>query len=116
MAVTVIKALTFDLDSCLAAADEVGESLFAPAFEAIRLANDGAVPEARLRAAFADCWRFPFDFVADKYGFPRPCAPPGLGPSAIQILRPGVTASSTATHHIHNLGELKQFLRSNLMK
>jgi FMN phosphatase YigB (HAD superfamily) len=64
-----IKALIFDLDSCLAAADEVGESLFAPAFEAIRTANNGRVPEERLRAAFADCWRFPFDFIADKYGF-----------------------------------------------
>ena len=31
----------FDLDSCLAAADEVGEQLFAPAFAAIRAANDG---------------------------------------------------------------------------
>jgi putative hydrolase of the HAD superfamily len=65
----VIKALIFDLDSCLAAADEVGDSLFAPAFEAIRAANQGEVSEERLRAAFADCWRFPFDFVADKYGF-----------------------------------------------
>ena len=30
------KAIIFDLDSCLAAADEVGEQLFAPAFAAIR--------------------------------------------------------------------------------
>jgi len=65
----MIRALIFDLDSCLAAADEVGETLFAPAFQAIRSANDGHVSEARLRAAFADCWRFPFDFIADKYGF-----------------------------------------------
>ena len=34
------KAIIFDLDSCLAAADEVGEQLFAPAFAAIRAAND----------------------------------------------------------------------------
>ena len=40
------KAIIFDLDSCLAAADE-GEQLFAPAFAAIRAANDGSVPEAR---------------------------------------------------------------------
>ena len=33
------KAIIFDLDSCLAAADEVGEQLFAPAFAAIRAAN-----------------------------------------------------------------------------
>ena len=31
----MIKAIIFDLDSCLAAADEVGEQLFAPAFAAI---------------------------------------------------------------------------------
>jgi len=65
----MIKALIFDLDSCLVAADEVGETLFAPAFQAIHSANDGHVSEDRLHAAFADCWRFPFDFIADKYGF-----------------------------------------------
>ncbi len=27
------------------------------------------VPEERLRAAFAECWRVAFDAVADKYGF-----------------------------------------------
>lgn len=63
------KAIIFDLDSCLAAADEVGEQLFAPAFAAIRAANDGSVPEDKLRAAFAECWRVAFDAVADKYGF-----------------------------------------------
>ena len=35
------KAIIFDLDSCLAAADEVGEQVFAPAFAAIRAANEG---------------------------------------------------------------------------
>ena len=63
------RAVIFDLDSCLAAADEVGESLFAPAFDAIRRANDGRVSGERLQAAFTDCWRFPFDSVARKYGF-----------------------------------------------
>jgi FMN phosphatase YigB (HAD superfamily) len=65
----MIKALIFDLDSCLAAADEAGENLFAPAFQAIRLANHGEVAEEQVRAAFKDCWRFPFDSVAEKYGF-----------------------------------------------
>ncbi|MGD0812019.1 MAG: HAD family hydrolase [Verrucomicrobiota bacterium] len=65
----VIKALIFDLDSCLAAADEAGEDLFEPAFQAIRSANQGEVSDEQLRAAFKDCWRFPFDFIADKYGF-----------------------------------------------
>lgn len=63
------KAIIFDLDSCLAAANEVGDELFAPAFTAIRAANDGTVSEAALREAFAECWRCAFDFVADKYGF-----------------------------------------------
>src|SRR5436190_16567563 len=62
------KAIIFDLDSCLAAADEVGEQLFAPAFAAIRAANDGSVPEEKWRAVFAECWRVAFDAVADKYG------------------------------------------------
>ena len=65
----MIKALLFDLDSCLAPANEPGENLYAPAFQAIRSANDGQVPKGQLRAAFADCWRFPFDFIADKYRF-----------------------------------------------
>ena len=65
----MVKAIIFDLDSCLAAANEVGDQLFAPAFAAIRAANDGSVPEERLRAAFAECWRVAFDAVADKYGF-----------------------------------------------
>lgn len=65
----MIKAFIFDLDSCLAAANEVGAALFAPAFQAIRVANQGTVPEERLQAAFADCWRFPFDFIAAQYGF-----------------------------------------------
>lgn len=65
----MIKAIIFDLDSCLAAADEVGQHLFAPAFTAIRAANDGSVSEAALQAAFTDCWRVAFDAVADRYSF-----------------------------------------------
>jgi putative hydrolase of the HAD superfamily len=65
----MIRAFIFDLDSCLAAANEVGDHLFAPAFEAIRAANNGVLADNELRAAFMDCWRFPFDFIADKYGF-----------------------------------------------
>jgi HAD superfamily hydrolase (TIGR01509 family) len=65
----VIKALIFDLDSCLSAANEVGDRLFKPAFDAIRQANHGAVSEDSLKQAFSDCWRFPFNDVAHKYGF-----------------------------------------------
>jgi putative hydrolase of the HAD superfamily len=65
----MIKAVIFDLGSCLAAANEVAEALFAHAFQAIRAANRGHIPDERLHAAFNDCWRFPFDFIAEKYGF-----------------------------------------------
>ena len=65
----MIKALIFDLDSCLSAANEVGDQLFKPAFDAIRHANDGSVSEEALKQAFSDCWRFPFNDVAHKYGF-----------------------------------------------
>ncbi len=65
----MIKAIIFDLDSCLAAANEVGDQLFAPAFNAIRAANHGKIPEAHLQSAFHDCWRFPLDFIAEKYQF-----------------------------------------------
>lgn len=64
-----IQAVLFDLDACLSAANEVGDHLFEPAFRAIREANKGEVSDETLAGAFADCWRFPFDSVADKYGF-----------------------------------------------
>ena len=57
------------MDNCLAAANEVGEQLLAPAFDAIRKANHGVVSEESLSEAFADCWRHPLDWVATKYGF-----------------------------------------------
>jgi putative hydrolase of the HAD superfamily len=65
----VIRALFLDLDNCLAAAAEVGDELYAPAFAAIRAANRGAVQDATLDAAFAETWRTPFDRIAEKYGF-----------------------------------------------
>jgi FMN phosphatase YigB (HAD superfamily) len=63
------RALIFDLDNCLAAANEVGEELLQPAFDAIRQANRGAVSDAVLEQAFADMWRHPLDWVAAKHGF-----------------------------------------------
>ncbi len=65
----MVRAIFFDLDSCLCAADEPGVALFAPAFEAIRSANRGTLDEAALAQAFEDCWRFPFDDVARRHGF-----------------------------------------------
>lgn len=65
----MIKAIIFDFDNCLISAREVGETLFDPAFEAIRQANRGILSEAALRAAFADCWRCPLDVVAAAHHF-----------------------------------------------
>ncbi len=63
------KAVIFDLDNCLAPANEIGEELFAPAFDAMRSANRGTLSEQSLQEAFADCWRHPLDWVAAKHGF-----------------------------------------------
>ena len=65
----MIKALIFDLDNCLAAANEVGEELFEPAFEAMRNSNRGTLTPKQLAEAFQECWRHPLDFVATKFGF-----------------------------------------------
>jgi FMN phosphatase YigB (HAD superfamily) len=65
-----MTALIFDLDNCLAPADEPGESLLQPVFDAVRSANQGRVDDATLAAAFRDCWRLPFDQVSERYGFP----------------------------------------------
>src|SRR5690349_7065497 len=65
----MIKALIFDLDNCLAPVKEVGEQLYRPAFEAIRQANRDNLSEEILEEAFAECWRYPLDWVAARYGF-----------------------------------------------
>jgi FMN phosphatase YigB (HAD superfamily) len=65
----MIKALIFDLDNCLAAANEVGEEPFEPAFEAMRNGNHGTPTSEQLAQAFDECWRHPLDFVAKKFGF-----------------------------------------------
>jgi FMN phosphatase YigB (HAD superfamily) len=67
----MIKALIFDLDNCLAAANEFGEHLFDSAFEAMRSANRGRLSEAELEEAFSECWRRPLDDVADSFGFSK---------------------------------------------
>jgi FMN phosphatase YigB (HAD superfamily) len=65
----MIKAFIFDLDNCLAAANEVAAVLYEPAFEAMKNANRGTISEQKLGEAFSECWRHPLDFVARKYGF-----------------------------------------------
>ncbi len=65
----MIKAVIFDLDSCLSAADEPGLHIFQPAVDAIILASQDSHDDETLRKAFLDMLRFPFDFVAQKYSF-----------------------------------------------
>lgn len=85
----MIKALIFDLDSCLSAANEVGDQLFKPAFDAIRRANHGAASEDSLKQAFSDCWRFPFNDVAHRYGFTDEMTKAGFAAfSRIEVTQP----------------------------
>jgi FMN phosphatase YigB (HAD superfamily) len=65
----MIRAIIFDLDNCLAAADEPGLQLLAPTFGAIRQANHGTLSEETLERAFSECWRHSLDRVAAKYEF-----------------------------------------------
>jgi len=75
------KAIIFDLDSCLSPADEPGQQLFAPAFDSITNANRGSHSASVLQNAFADMWRLPFDFVAEKY-----CFTPAMKAAGWQVL------------------------------
>lgn len=68
----MIKGVIFDLDNCLAPATEVGRALYGPAFEAMRHASHGAIPERVLLQAFDDCWWHPLDWVAARHGFTEP--------------------------------------------
>jgi FMN phosphatase YigB (HAD superfamily) len=89
ISITMTKALIFDLDNCLAAANEVGEALFEPVFEAIREANQGTLSEEALNQAFADCWRRPLDWVAGQHGFSAAMRAAGLKMfAAIEVTRP----------------------------
>ncbi len=65
----MVKAIIFDLDNCLSAADEPGRELLQPMFAAIREANHGTLSEQQLERAFEDCWRHPLDWVATRHGF-----------------------------------------------
>jgi phosphoglycolate phosphatase-like HAD superfamily hydrolase len=92
----MILALIFDLDSCLSAANEVGDHLFQPAFEAISRANEGTVSPEALRQACSDCWRFPFDSVARKYGFTEAMIAAGWS----------VFTRTTVSETMHGYGDL----------
>jgi FMN phosphatase YigB (HAD superfamily) len=65
----MIAAAIFDLDNCLAPADETGEGLYARLFDAIRCANMGSHSEEELQVAFSDFWVHALDWVAARHGF-----------------------------------------------
>jgi HAD superfamily hydrolase (TIGR01509 family) len=65
----MIRAIIFDLDNCLASADETGRQLLAPTFAAIRRSNHGTLPDETLERAFDECWGHSLDTVARKYRF-----------------------------------------------
>src|SRR5215213_1659654 len=64
-----MRCLIFDLDNCLAAADEVGEEMSGPVVAAIRAANHGTLSPDALDAALADLWVHSMDVVAEKHDF-----------------------------------------------
>ena len=66
---TMIRAIIFDLDNCIAPSDSMGRDFMDPVFAAIREANGGTVSDDDLRRSFDEMWRVPLDAVAKKYGF-----------------------------------------------
>lgn len=83
------RSIIFDLDNCLYAADEIGYRFHEPVFTAIRRANDGALADAALSEAFADCMRLPFDEVADKFGFTEAMRDAGLRAfGSLEVVKP----------------------------
>jgi FMN phosphatase YigB (HAD superfamily) len=78
----VIKAIIFDLDNCLSAADESSREVLEPIFTAVRAANDGTLSDEALDRAFDECWRNAFDVVANRYHFSRPMLEAGWNAAA----------------------------------
>lgn len=97
-----IKAIIFDLDNCLSAADEVPAALFQPAFDAMSAANDHRLSTECLAAAFSDCWRYPLDLVAERHGFSA--AMLAAGSQAFSEVE--MTSPMQGYPDLHLLGEL----------
>lgn len=99
----MIKAIIFDLDNCLSAADEPGTELLEPVFDAIRQANQGTLPDDVLEAALTDCWYHALDFVAKKHGFSDEML--AAGQAVISQTR--VTTPMRGYSDLHVLAELR---------
>lgn len=67
---TNIRAIFFDLDSCLSAPDEFGHELLEPVIAAIGENNKSHYDEKELAEIFSEIWMNPFDFVVEKHRFP----------------------------------------------
>jgi putative hydrolase of the HAD superfamily len=65
----MLTAAIFDLDNCLAPANEPGEAFYARVFDAIRSANLGSHSEEELQVALSDVWVHALDWVAARHGF-----------------------------------------------
>mgnify|MGYP001400278215 CR=1 FL=1 len=98
----MIRGIIFDLDNCLAAADEPGEALYAAAFAAMRRESGGRLTERELAAAFADVWRHPLDWVAERHGFSREMREAGWK----EFQKTEVTTSMRGYGDLEKLGEL----------
>jgi putative hydrolase of the HAD superfamily len=86
-----MNAILFDLDNCLAPADELGQAFLLPVFQAIRQANHGTLSDETLEIASAECWFQPFDFVAQKYRFTEVMTKAGWNAySALEVADPMV--------------------------
>jgi FMN phosphatase YigB (HAD superfamily) len=76
------KAIIFDLDNCLSAADESSRQLLDPVFTAVRAANRGTLSDDALDRAFDECWRDAFDVVASRNAFSREMLDAGVKAAA----------------------------------
>lgn len=99
----MIKAIIFDLDNCLSAADEPGTALLEPVFAAIRQVNRDTLPDEALEAALTDCWYHALDFVAKKHGFSDEMLAAGW--AAISQIR--ITTPMRGYGDLQVLGELR---------
>jgi FMN phosphatase YigB (HAD superfamily) len=97
----MIRAIIFDLDNCLSAADESTRQLLEPVFDAVRESNHGTLSESVLQQAFEDCWRDAFDVVAQRYGFSRDMLEAGWNAAAQAEV-------TTPLHGYPDLGALRE--------
>lgn len=130
------RAIIFDLDNCLSAADEPGKGLVEPVFDAIR--QESKIKALGFERLFTAIYVDAID-EADRKGKQRTFeeilhvyqlrpeavlvvgdnpdseieAGNRLGIPTVQVLRPGVPRGHNATHHIHGLAELKGLLRQH---